>query len=143
MNSLGRILAIDFGERRLGVAVSDQSRVVAQPLTVVERTEVREDIEHLARIIKDSGVNKIVVGNPRTLAGAEGAQSAVVRRFVSELRRAIDVPIVSFDERLSSKEARASLAAAGIRGRSAKGVIDKVAAALFLQSYLDKEAGRA
>jgi putative Holliday junction resolvase len=139
----GRILAIDYGEKRLGVAVSDPSRRVAYPSTVIERSGMKRDIERLAALIEESEVVRIVVGNPRTMGGREGPQAALVKSFIVELQRVFSLPIETYDERLSSKEARASLAAAGIGGRKAKGKIDKVAAALFLQSYLDRQARRA
>jgi putative Holliday junction resolvase len=138
----GRILAIDFGEKRLGVAVSDPSQRLAYPLEVIERSALKQDIERLAALIDESGATKIVVGNPRTMAGREGPQAALVKKFIRELQLNFNLPIETYDERLSSKEARASLARAGIRGRKVKGKIDKVAAALFLQSYLDRQTGR-
>ncbi len=133
-------MAIDYGSKRLGVAVSDISGTLAQPVMVVKRARSKQDMVILKKLVKEYDVHKIVVGYPLTLAGTEGPQSAVVERFIKRLKETLNLPIVKHDERLSSKEAQAWLAQLGIRGQKAKSKVDKVAATLFLQSYLDKEA---
>ena len=138
-----RVLAIDYGERRLGLALSDPSARVAQPLTVVERSNDRQAVDSITGLLDDYEVTQIIVGDPRSLSGEAGAQATKVKKFAAALREACDIPVETYDERLSSKEARSQLAAAGVSGRRAKGLVDKVAASLFLQSYLDREAGRA
>ena len=138
-----RILAIDYGERRLGIALSDPSGRVAQPLTVVERSNDRQAVDSITGLLNDYEVTQVIVGDPRSLSGRTGAQAAKVTRFTAALREACDISVETYDERLSSKEARTQLAAAGVSGRQVKGLVDKVAASLFLQSYLDREAGRA
>ena len=143
MTAQTRVLAIDYGERRLGIALSDPSGRVAQPLTVVERSTDRQAVDSIASLLNDYEVTQIIVGDPRSLSGRAGTQAAKVKKFAAALREACDIPIEMYDERLSSKEARSQLAAAGVSGRRVKGLVDKVAASLFLQSYLDREAGRA
>ncbi len=138
-----RVMAIDFGSRRLGVAVSDPTGLVAQPLTVIVRTDPVADIEAISKLIDDLQVARIVIGNPITLAGQEGRQSAIVREFAGDVEAAIDLPVDVYDERLSSKEARRRLQETGGDRRKDKGRIDQIAAALFLQSYLDGQARRA
>jgi len=143
MTDRARVLAIDYGRRRLGIALSDRSGRIAQPLTVVERSSDRQAIDSITGLLDDYEVSQIIVGDPRSLSGRAGIQAAEVKKFTAALRAACDIPVEMYDERLSSKEARSGLAAAGVSGRRAKGLVDKVAASIFLQSYLDREAGRA
>ena len=144
MKQVDRVMAIDFGAKRLGVAVSDLTGVLAQPVTVIARSRIKEDLVLLAKVIEEYAIKRIVVGNPRTLAGAEGSQSARVHEFIKVLKRTFNLPVDLYDERLSSKQAMDRLADTGIRGRDAKASVDKVAAALVLQAYLDRRrAGRA
>ncbi len=138
-----RVLAIDYGERRLGIALSDPSGRVAQPLTVVERSNDRQAVDSITGLLDDYEVTQIIVGDPRSLSGRTGVQAAKVKKFAAALREACDISVETYDERLSSKEARTQLVAAGVSGRRVKGLVDKVAASLFLQSYLDREARRA
>lgn len=142
MSSSGRIIAVDFGEKRLGVAISDADGRVAHPLTVLDRTGGERDFARLADIIDEYGAAKVVVGFPRTMSGAPGPQAKLVEGFISELKKYLDLPVESYDERLSSKEAKAALRAAGLPEKEHKGKVDKVAAALFLQSYLDRRSRR-
>jgi putative Holliday junction resolvase len=133
-------MAIDFGGKRLGIAVSDVSATLAQPVTVIDRSRAQDYIAALAKLFKDYDVERIVIGYPRTLAGEAGPQAAVVDEFIKTLQGAFRLPVDRYDERLSSKEALTWLAQMGIRGRKARQAVDKVAAALILQSYLDREA---
>lgn len=139
----GRIMGIDYGSKRLGVAVSDTSATLAQPVAVIDRSQGRGGLAGLAKLVDEYEIERIVIGYPRTLSGDVGPQAVVVDDFIKVLRGAFHLPIDRYDERLSSKEARTWLAEMGVRGRKAKGTIDKVAAALVLQSYLDKRAGGA
>jgi len=139
----GRIMAIDYGQKRLGVAVSDPTATLAQPVAVIERLKGQDGLAGLARLMDDYEIERIVIGYPRTLSGKVGPQAAVVEDFIKTLKRVFPVPVDRYDERLSSKEAKTWLAQMGVRGQKAKGAIDKVAAALILQSYLDRRARRA
>ena len=137
----GRIMAIDFGSKRLGIAVSDSSATLAQPVTVIQRTQESEDLEQLFRLAADYDVQRIVVGYPRTLRGEAGPQAAVVEKFIRKIKQRSGLPVDRYDERLTSKEARTWLAQMGVRGRKADALVDKMAAALILQSYLDRRTG--
>jgi len=127
-----RILAIDPGERRVGLAVSDELGLTAQGLPTFDLHQ-GSLMEHLAELVKEYGVTRIVVGNPVLLSGAEGRESAKARRLASEIERSTGVEVVLWDERLSSVEAERVLAGQ----RAGKEAVDRVSAALILQSYLD------
>ena len=134
-----RTLALDIGDVRCGVAVSDPSGTVASPVSVLDTARLRVDQRSLQRLIEDYEVERIVIGLPVTMAGEEGAQARHVRALTAKLLRGIDIPIVYFDERLSSVEARRALREQGVSERDARGTIDKLAATVFLQSLLDSE----
>jgi putative holliday junction resolvase len=124
----------------LGVAVSDISGSLAKPVAVIHRTGLGADLASIGRLLEEYEVGLIVVGMPRTLAGELGKQAAEVETFIGRLKKAFGLPIERYDERLSSKEAKVWLAQMGLKRRKAKESVDKVAAALVLQSYLDKKA---
>ena len=130
-------LALDVGDRRVGLAVSDPTGLIASPLGAVERGP--SDVEEIARIAEDKHATTIVVGLPLTLLGESRVQAGKVRRFIRELRSKTDIPIVTVDERLSTVHARRLLADVdgGRRGARDRGRIDASAAAVILQSYLD------
>jgi putative holliday junction resolvase len=136
----GRVLAIDHGQRRIGVALSDELGILASPLCIL-KPHARERVEAVARLAREHAVVEIVVGHPRTLRGEIGPQARRVERFAEELRGAVDVPVRLWDERYSTQEATERLAASrkrsgGRRDRAAMEV-DAVAAAVILQDYLD------
>lgn len=132
-----RRLALDIGERRIGVAVSDPSGRVATPLVVLDARELARDPSALRRLVEDYEAGEIVVGLPLTLAGVEGPQVATVRAMVRRLVEPLGVPVVYHDERLSSTQAERAMAEAGADARARRGSVDMVAAAVLLQSYLD------
>jgi putative holliday junction resolvase len=136
-----RIIALDIGEARTGVAVSDPDGRVATPLTVLATPEILADPAVLARIVEDYEARVLVVGLPLTLAGEEGPQARRVRSIAERLARGLRVDVEFFDERLSSAEAERVLASAGATGGERRAAVDKLAAAIVLQTYLD--AGRA
>ncbi len=129
-----RVLALDIGERRVGVAISDPARRIASPYDVLDAT-ARLD-ERIAALVEEHEVGLVVIGLPLTLSGDEGPQAVRIRRAGERISERVPVPVVYHDERLSSSEAtRAMKASADSRKR--RGSVDKVAAALFLQSFLD------
>jgi putative holliday junction resolvase len=132
-----RVLGLDIGEKRVGVAVSDPSGTVATPLAVLEAPRVFADGHELVRLVEDYEVELIVVGLPLSLDGSEGPQAARVRTAASRLAGFLPVPIVFCDERLSSTEANRAMGAAGASERDRRGSVDMVAATIFLQGYLD------
>ncbi len=134
-----RILALDVGDVRIGVAVSDPLEVIAQPLASVKRTSVNEDVESIKRLAEEHETGKIVVGVPKTLDDKVGIQAQKVLDFIESLRKALEIPIVLWDERLTTAEAERALIEADMSRRKRKKVIDKVAAVLILQGYLDSQ----
>ncbi|NQT29679.1 MAG: Holliday junction resolvase RuvX [Candidatus Saganbacteria bacterium] len=134
-----RTLAIDYGEKRLGIAISDSLGITAQPLAVIERgASFDGDVGYLSKIIeKYPDLGEIVVGLPKTMKGEIGIQAKKVQEFVEALREVLKLSIVTFDERLTTAEAEKSLISAGLSRKKRKKVIDKSAAALILRNYLD------
>lgn len=132
-----RILGLDVGDVRIGVAVSDPLEVIAQPLASVKRISVREDVESIKRLAEKYETGKIVVGVPKTLDDKVGIQAQKVLDFAKSLGKALEISIVLWDERLTTVEAERALVEADMSRRKRKKVIDKVAAVLILQGYLD------
>jgi putative Holliday junction resolvase len=129
-----KVLALDYGSARTGVAVSDPTGTVARPLEVVERAATEEGIARVVELARAEGVERVVVGLPLTLRGERGAQAEETDRFVELLREALELPVESFDERFTTKLAESGLREIG-RGR-AKRPPDAAAAAHLLSSYL-------
>jgi putative Holliday junction resolvase len=137
-----RVLALDLGSKRIGVAVSDLTGTVASPLTVLQRSRSRRhDHERVAALVRDEEAELVVVGLPLTLSGEEGPAARGARAEAEALATLIEVPIETFDERLTTVTAERALASAGVRGPARRQVVDKVAAAVILQSFLDRRAG--
>ncbi|MGC9521511.1 MAG: Holliday junction resolvase RuvX [Anaerolineae bacterium] len=130
-----RYLSLDLGDRRIGVAVSDSLGMIARPLEVFQRTSRQSDFQHIRALVDELGVETIVVGLPINMDGTEGGQADWVRDYTSALRKAIAVPVVLWDERLSTEEAKEIMRAQGREPRREE--IDAVAAAVILQGYLD------
>ncbi len=131
------MLALDVGERRVGVALSDETQTLARPLFTLKRASKKEDFAKLAAVCREYAIEKVIVGLPRTLRGEEGSQAQRVRRYTAELQLALNLPIDFWDERYSSVDARERLVSSSRRPR-AKDEIDAAAAAIILQEYLDK-----
>lgn len=131
-----RVLGLDVGDKRVGVAVSDGLGLTAQGLTTVQRESC---IEALRAFIKEYEVESIIVGIPKMLDGSIGIQGEKVLRFVDELRTVLSVPISLWDERLSTVSAEKVLVEANMSRKKRKGVRDKVSAVLILQNYLDSK----
>ena len=138
-----RVLGLDIGETRVGVAVSDAEGRVALPLTVLDARALTADAAPLARLVEDYEAGMLVVGVPLTLGGDEGPQANDVRERAERLSETVGVPVAYWDERLSSAEARRAMREAGLTEREQRGALDKVAAALILQGWLDARHGAA
>ena len=139
-----RYLALDVGSRRIGVAVSDELGLTAQPvLTLERRRNLREDLRSLARLCRRYDVAGIVVGNPLSLDGETTAQAAKAHAFAAELGELSKLPIHLWDERLTSQEAHQILYEAGHARQSHRRLVDQVAATLILQSFLEDQQIRA
>jgi putative Holliday junction resolvase len=132
-----RVLGLDVGDVLIGVAISDPSKIIAQGLDSIRRKNVKEDVEAIQHLLEYYEVEKIVVGLPKRLSGEIGIQAQKVLDFVELLKKEIEVPIVMWDERLTTVAANRALIGANMRRRKRKKVVDKVAATLILQGYLD------
>lgn len=130
----GRVLAVDPGSRRIGLAVSDSDRRVALPLEVIPAGE--SSIEVIARLIREYEVGEIVVGLPLRLDGSEGRAAAGARAWAERLRERVAIPVHLFDERLTTVAADRALTSTGMGGRRRRKVVDRTAATLLLQTYL-------
>lgn len=135
-----RILAIDFGLKRMGLAVSDALGVTAQGLATLERVRIADDLEHIRKLVEEYAAARVILGNPISQAGAETAMSGQVAAFAEKLRRILACPVELWDERLTSAEANRMLRASGIGIEKRRRAADRVAATLLLQSYLDYHA---
>jgi putative Holliday junction resolvase len=140
MEMKGKVMAIDLGEKRIGVAVSDATRTIAKAYGVLTRKSRQEDFQYYATVIAEQHVTLLVMGLPIPLSGVEGQRAAWVRNYTAELGEFIDTPIEFWDESFSTKQAEASLRARGKRGKQVSERVDAVAAAFILQDYLDAHA---
>ena len=135
---MGRVLGIDHGDVRIGIALSDETAFLASALCVLDSTNA--GLGRIAALIEEHRVEKIVVGLPRNMDGSYGSATEKVRAFIEKLKARTDVPVVEWDERLSTVSAHHALREAGLDGKQRKGVVDKVAAQIILQNYLDAQA---
>ena len=133
-----RYLGLDVGDVRIGVALSDETGTLASGLPTLEAAGPRRDAQAVAALVREHGVREVVVGVPLRLDGSPGSQARKVIGFVERLRRVLRVPVVTRDERLTSVAARERLAEAGGRRRVGKDRLDRAAATLILQEYLDE-----
>jgi putative Holliday junction resolvase len=135
---LARALGLDLGTVRIGVALTDPGRVIASPSAVIQRSRDRAtDHAAIKAAIVEAEAALVVVGLPRAMSGKDSAATTLIRAEVEELRAALPVPVVVWDERLSTVTAQRALIEGGMRRRARKGSIDKVAAAVILQSWVD------
>ena len=132
-----RKMGLDLGDVRIGIALSDPMGIIANALEVYLRVERQKDLEHIVTLSKLHQVDTIVVGLPKNMDGSEGPRAEVTRQFGEELKKLTDCRITYLDERLSSVSAERLLIEADMRRDKRKTVIDKVAAAIILQNYLD------
>ena len=137
MEHPGRILAIDYGSRRMGLAVSDPLGITAQGLDTLERKNKRSDFARLERTLRQYEVREIVVGYPLRMSGEAGTQSEKVAEFAKALRQEFELPVHLWDERLTSAEANRVLREADISVRKRAAAVDRMAAVLILQSFLE------
>jgi putative holliday junction resolvase len=132
-----RILGLDYGEKRIGVAICDELGLTAQGLSTIIRKNKKHDWELLGNLVKNYQVDKIVIGYPLKLDGSAGIQCEKVDRFTLLLEKAFALPVVKWQETLSTKEAEEILINSGVRWEKRKKMVDKLAACLILQNYLD------
>jgi putative Holliday junction resolvase len=137
-------MGLDVGDKTIGVAISDEAGIAANPVTVIARTgSLKREIGEVRRLAEERGVGRIVVGMPLMLDGSVGIQAEKVAAFVEELRKRIRIPIVTWDERLTTAQVERILIESDQSREKRKKVIDKMAAAVMLNSYMDRERARA
>ena len=136
---MGRVLGVDLGSRRIGLALSDPLGVMASPLTVIERRgDAAADHRAIVDAARDAAAERIVVGLPISMSGRPGPAARAASAEVAALQAAAgDLPVETYDERLTTVSAERALAAGGVRGQARRRVVDKVAAAVMLQAWLD------
>lgn len=132
-----RLMGLDVGDKRIGIALSDEGALIASPRETLERSGNRKDIRHMLELAAREEVSEIVVGMPFSMDGSIGAQAHKVERFVEALRAETDIRITTWDERLTTVSAERALLEGDVSRAKRKKTIDRVAAALILQGYLD------
>jgi putative holliday junction resolvase len=137
-----RVLAIDYGRKRIGLALSDELQLTAQPLAIMKRANRREDLRRLRDICRKQGVARILVGHPLHITGAAGEMADEAARFAARLRKELGIEVDLVDERLTSWEAAQMIAESGSFNRRKQESLDDVAAAIFLREYLERNRGR-
>ncbi len=135
---MSRWLGLDIGEKRIGVALSDETKTLARPLLTLKRASKKEDFARLGTLCAEHQIDRIIAGLPKTLRNEEGPQARRIRRYADELYAALQLPIEFWDERFSSVDAAERLAASSRKVRD-KGAIDSAAAAIILQDYLNDQ----
>lgn len=137
-----RVLGLDLGSRRIGVALSDPDGTIASPLTTLERQGTQRDLAALGKLVTDRQVGEIVVGLPVHLNGRAGPEAESAREFAGRLAEATGLPVRLMDERWTTVEAERSLRETGRKGKKRRAVVDSVAAAILLRSWLARRPNR-
>lgn len=132
-----RILGLDVGDRRVGVAISDPLNKIAISLEVIERKDLRKDLEYIKNIIDKNGVGKVIVGLPLNMKGLATKKTEDVKGFIEELKKTVDIPVETYDERFTTLQSEKFLIKADVSRKKRRAVVDKIAAQLILQSFLD------
>lgn len=135
-----RLMGLDVGDKTIGVAVSDQLGIAATPLVVIQRTpSMKKDAAEVRRLAEEQNVQRIIVGMPYMMDGSIGVQAEKVQAFVEFLRRRVNVPVEVWDERLTTSQAERRLIEMEVSWAARKKAIDKMAASVILQSYMDRQ----
>lgn len=135
-----KIMGLDYGDRRIGVAVSDAFGWTAQGVEVIERRREGEEFDRLTELVKQHEVEEIVVGLPKNMNGTIGPRGEICMVFAEDLRNRLNLPVHLWDERLTTVSAHRTLLEADLSRKKRKGVVDKMAASLILQNYLDSKS---
>lgn len=136
------VVGLDVGRRRIGVAASDPTGFLASGVQVIQRVSLQKDVETVRSLVESLGADQIVVGYPLSMSGEPGPQAEETEGFVEALRAQVSVPVILWDERLSTLEADRRMQEAGVSGRKRRQRVDVAAAILILQSYLDHMRGQ-
>lgn len=139
---MGRTLGLDVGTRTIGMAVSDDLGWTAQGLSTLARRGLAADLEALRAVAREWGVERVVVGLPRNMDGTLGPQATSVLEFAERLKEALGLPVVTWDERLSTVAAERTLIEADVSRKKRRAVVDMLAAVFILQGYLDRQAAK-
>ncbi|NIQ38172.1 MAG: Holliday junction resolvase RuvX [Proteobacteria bacterium] len=134
-----RTMALDMGSKTIGVAMSDELGLTAHATETITRESIEQDLEAIGDLVRRFNVSRVVVGLPLNMTGTLGVEAKKVLKFVDDMRRVLSVPVTTWDERLSTVQARRTLLEANLSRKKRKKAIDKLAATLILQSYLDAE----
>ena len=135
-----RILGIDYGEKRIGMAVSDPLGITAQGLPTIERTNIQDDLQKILNVVREKEVGEIVVGLPKNMNNSLGEKAPAVLNFVALLKKHINIPINVIDERLSTVRANRAMLEGDLSRKKRKSRVDMIAAQLILQDYLDRSS---
>ena len=133
-----RIMSLDVGSRTIGIACSDALLMTAQGIETIRRTSLEKDFNRLQELIAEHEVHELVVGMPKNMNGTKGERAEKTEEFVEKMKEVIDLPVSYWDERLSTVMAERQLIAADVSRKKRKSVIDKMAAVVILQGYLDR-----
>mgnify|MGYP006268932747 CR=1 FL=1 len=134
-----RIMGLDIGSHTIGVAITDELRITAQGLKTIRRKSKQEDFEEIIRVIDQFKIGKIVVGLPKNMNGTLGKQAETILQWIKAIREKVDLPVVTWDERFSTVEASKILLEADLSRAKRKKAIDKLAAVIILQGYIEKD----
>ena len=137
-----RVMALDIGKVRCGIAISDPAGRIATPICVLPTSEVEQNAPSFRRLLEDWEPELLLCGLPKTLAGEEGPQAKRIRKVADAISKNCGIPHEFADERLSSREAKRSLREKGLSEKDMRGKVDMIAASLFLQAWLDERAAR-
>jgi putative holliday junction resolvase len=132
-----RVLGLDFGEKRIGVAVSDALNIIAQSIGTIERKSIKTDIKKIQDLVREYGASKLIIGLPLNMNGTKGKSADMALDFVSKLKKEIDISVEMLDERLTTAQGERIFLEADMSRAKRKKNIDKIAAQLILQNYLD------
>lgn len=138
---MSRILAIDFGERRIGLALSDPLGITAQGLPTIDTKKIKDVLAYIKDLVVEKDVAKLVVGMPRNMNGSIGAQGEKVKKFIQKLAHKTEAEVITWDERLTSVQSLKSMKEMGTKQKR-KEVTDRISATLILQSYLDSSRNK-
>jgi len=136
---LARIIALDLGQKRIGVAISDETETISSSLTTIPGDNTNRAIKGIKEIIDSRDVLKVIIGLPLNMNGSEGPKAMEALEFADKLRKKLLIDVVTFDERLTTKQGEDMLIQADVSRKKRKSVIDKIAAQIILQTYLDSE----
>ena len=132
-------MALDVGNKRIGVALSDELQILAQPLYTIHRKGIERDIEEIVKIINDNNVEEVIVGLPKNMDGTTGFQGEKTIKFAEVLRQSTDRPLIMWDERMTTISARRIMIENDVKQRDKKNLVDTIAAVVILETYLSRK----